>query len=227
MEFKLEYLIEAVKALKSMSNYTLGKNPKRELNCISIELRDSKIEWCVTDTRILIYGSADYQSNQNLDLMLDINSLYKLKKPSKFEFFEGGLRVDTSEGEKTLKTLPYGKYPDYRKLLPEKLESTLECDFSELGTLLKALGCDVRLKVVDGELEFFQSEYNCNKYDYQFSMKLPFKGSLYETFRLNHKIISFLSKQKIKILHCDEREGEIRVSFDYGVNKVLAMTYRV
>lgn len=155
MEFKLEYLIEAVKALKFMSNGYFGKNPKSELNCVSIEIRENYISYFLTDTRVMIYcrNLIHHNNNENLNLMINLNDLYKLKKPSKFEFFEGGLRVDTSEGKKTLKTLPYGKYPDYEKILPKSCESTLECDFSELGTLLNALGCEVRLKVVSLKID--------------------------------------------------------------------------
>lgn len=226
-------IIEAVKTLKAIGS--IKGQIKSELNCIKIELRETSIRFACTDTRQMVYGSFDYISNQNLDLIINMDSLLKLKKPSKFEFFDGGIRVYTSDGKKTLKN-EVGRYPDWEKITPQKIDSTLICDFSQLGTLLEALCIDVKVSKVGNELEIFQTRdfrFQGKPIDFDslevldaFKMMLPFEGDLAHCFLVNYKVLSYLSKNKIKELKMSIIDHKTRqILFEKDGIKVLVMTY--
>lgn len=223
---------EAVKMLKALG--CSFKNPKKELNCVKIELRENYLNFACTDTRIMIYGSEKFESNLNLDLIIDMNTLLKLKKPSKFEFSQAGVRVDTTEGIKTLKN-EAGRYPDWERILPRKIDSTLTCDFSQLGTLLEALGGEVMVTQKGKELEFFQSDtfwrygkgqdFDSLECGSAFKMNLPFDGKLAHRFLCDYKVISYLAKHDIKELKMDILDKDTRrLHFEKDGIKALVMT---
>lgn len=225
--------LEAVKMLKALG--CSFKNPKKEINCVKIELREHYLNFACTDTRIMLYGSEKFESNLNLDLIIDMNTLLKLKKPSKFEFSQAGLRVDTTEGKKTLKN-EAGRYPDWERITPKKFDSVLSCDFYELGTLLNALEYAVMVTQKGNELEFFQAIdfWSCGKIqDFDslecgeaFKMDLPFDGELAHRFLCDYRVISYLAKHDIKELKMDILDEKTRrVHFEKDGINALVMTH--
>lgn len=224
-----EKILQAVKDLKALG---WGKMIKPELNCVKFEVRWGRVSYALTNTRILVYGTTPLENEKEFDLLIDRDMLLKAQKPTKFEFFEGGLRVDTAKGIKTLKN-EAGNFPDYKRIIPQKIDYSFECDFSQLGGLLKALGCDVRIQVKDGELEFYQSS-SCTQYVYndpdfwceEFSMSLPFKGEIKETLMIDYKVISFLAKHKIKKVSIARLHDAPILCFEKDDNNFIAMTIK-
>lgn len=225
--------LEAVKMLKALG--CSFKNPKKELNCVKIELRENYLNFACTDTRIMLYGSEKFESNLNLDLIIDMNTLLKLKKPSKFEFSQARVRVDTTEGIKTLKN-EAGRYPDWERITPKKFDSVLSCDFYELGTLLNALEYEVMVTQKGNELEFLQArdfwsrgkmqDFDSLECGEAFKMNLPFDGELAHRFLCDYKVISYLAKHDIKELKMDILDEKTRrIHFEKDGIKALVMTH--
>lgn len=224
---------EAVKMLKALG--AGFKNPKTEINCVKIELRENYLNFVCTNTKIMLYGSEKFESNLNLDLLIDMNTLLKLKKPSKFEFSQTGLRVDTAEGIKTLKN-EAGRYPDWGVIIPKKFDSVLSCDFSQLGTLLNALEYEVMVAQKGNELEFLQTrdfwsdtkrqDFDSLEWGEAFKMTLPFEGDLAHRFLCDYKVISYLAKHDINELKTDILDEKTRrIHFEKDGIKALVMTH--
>lgn len=227
-------IIQAVKDLKALG---WSKMIKQELNCIKFEVRWGRVSYALTNTRILVYGTKPLEIEKEFDLLIDRDMLLKAQKPIKFGFFEGGIRVDTTEGTKTLKNKA-GRFADYERIIPQKFDYSFECDFSQLGGLLKALGnnhccCDVRIQVKDGELEFYQCSSSTQYYDNdpdfwgdEFSMSLPFDGELKETLLVNWRVIDFLSKNKIKKVSIARLYDTPILCFEKNGNNFIVMTIK-
>lgn len=222
-------IIQAVKDLRALG---WGKMIKPELNCIKFEVRRGRVLYALTNIRILVYGTKPCEIEKEFDLLIDRDMLLKTQKPIKFEFFEGGIRVYTTEDTKTLKNKA-GRFADYERNIPQKFDYSFECDFSLLKGLLEPLASDVRIQVKDGELEFYQSsscvqyyENDSNFWGEEFSMSLPFEGEIKETLMIDYKVISFLAKNKIKKVSIARLDDCPILCFEKDGNNFIVMTIK-
>jgi DNA polymerase-3 subunit beta len=117
-------------------------NPKYELNGALIDLKDNKINFVGTDTKRLALITLEESIKNNISLIIPRKAIGEIQKLFFDEmkiFYNKNVMIIESESFSFFTKLINGKYPDYKRIIPQKMSYQLTLNKEKMIEHLKQI----------------------------------------------------------------------------------------
>ena len=131
-----------VNSIKNITPVIDNNNPKVELNCALIDIKDQKINFVSTDIRRLAISHLENISNKQTQIIVPKKAIVEIQK---LFFDQAVVKFDDvyltlSNNNFTFFTkLINGKFPDYVKIIPSKFKHSISVNKSDLIESIKLI----------------------------------------------------------------------------------------
>jgi len=139
MQIEANKLVNAFKKITSSAD---NNNPKFELNGALIDIQENQINFVATDTRRLSVVTLEQKSEEVLSLIIPKKSIIEIQKLffDKIQIIYNHTYLIIKSKQFTFFTkLINGKYPDYRRIIPNETKHTFELPKSDIIDAIKQI----------------------------------------------------------------------------------------
>lgn len=146
LENENEFKIDTYKLIKSIKKITPSidiNNPKFELNGALINIQENKINFVSTDTKRLSIVEIQNQSNQeDISLIIPKKAINEIQKLIFDEIkinYDQQILLINSNNFKFFTKLINGKFPEYKRIIPQSLKYKLELNKEKILNAIKQI----------------------------------------------------------------------------------------
>jgi len=149
-----------IDAFKKITTAIDNNNPKQELNGALVDIKDNIINFASTDTKRLAVVSVENQNQNQLELIIPKKAILEIQKlfSDNIElFFDETNLIIISEQYMFFTKLINGKFPDYKRIIPQTLKYNLRLPKAQIIEAIKqitTISNDIKLTFTSQKITF-------------------------------------------------------------------------